>query len=82
MRLSADRGRGAAIALLAFISVGFILFGEAVWSPARNLLFDTYQRLMPRQVERFPVVIVDIDDESLAAVGRWPWPRAPPRLGG
>jgi len=30
---------------------------------------------MPRQISRYPVVIVDIDDASLAALGRWPWPR-------
>jgi len=30
---------------------------------------------MPRQISRYPVVIVDIDDASLAASGRWPWPR-------
>lgn len=73
--LSAARGRGAALFLLALISLGNIIFGESLWSPARNLLFDRYQRLMPRQVSQFPVLIVDIDDDSLAAVGRWPWPR-------
>jgi len=41
----------------------------------QNLLFDAYQRILPRAVERFPVIIVDIDDASLAAIGRWPWPR-------
>src|SRR5262245_33994625 len=30
---------------------------------------------MPREVSRYPVVIVDIDDASLATLGRWPWPR-------
>ena len=30
---------------------------------------------MPREILRYPVVIVDIDDASLAALGRWPWPR-------
>jgi serine phosphatase RsbU (regulator of sigma subunit)/CHASE2 domain-containing sensor protein len=40
-----------------------------------NTVFDLYQRLMPRRVTQYPVVIVDIDDASLAALGRWPWPR-------
>jgi adenylate cyclase len=74
-RLSAAHGRGTATALLALIAICYVLFGEAVWSPVRNLLFDAYQRFVPRQVPRYPVVIVDIDDESLAAFGRWPWPR-------
>src|SRR3546814_21035679 len=29
----------------------------------------------PRQPVAEPVVSVDIDEESLAAVGQWPWPR-------
>jgi adenylate cyclase len=52
-----------------------LALGERAWSPMHNLLFDAYQRLMPRQVLRYPVVIVDIDDASLATLGRWPWPR-------
>jgi adenylate cyclase len=75
LRLSADHGRTATAALIVVIAIGFAAFGVAAWNPARNLLFDAYQRIVPRQVERFPVIIVDIDDASLAAIGRWPWPR-------
>ena len=49
--------------------------GDRFWSPARNLVFDAYQRFMPRPVSRFPAVIIDIDERSLTAFGRWPWPR-------
>ncbi len=43
---------------------------------ARWLTFDVYQRLKPRQYDPgLPVKIVDIDDESLARLGQWPWPR-------
>jgi len=38
-------------------------------------VFDTFQRLAPRTYQEVPVRIVDIDDESLARVGQWPWPR-------
>ena len=69
------QGRPAAIALMALLAVLHTTLGEPVWSPIRDLLFDTYQRLMPREILRYPVVIVDIDDASLAALGRWPWPR-------
>jgi adenylate cyclase len=42
-----------------------------------NLLFDWYQRLDPRAWDPdAPVRIVDIDDESLARLGQWPWPRS------
>ena len=52
-----------------------VTVGDRFWSPARNLVFDAYQRFMPRPVSRFPAVIIDIDERSLTAVGRWPWPR-------
>lgn len=41
----------------------------------RNALFDQYQRWHPRQYQPVPVRIVDIDDESLARIGQWPWSR-------
>jgi len=42
-----------------------------------NLVFDQYQRWSPRPYAfDQPVRIVDIDDESIARIGRWPWPRA------
>jgi adenylate cyclase len=69
------QGRPAAIGLVVLLALFHISLGERAWSPIRNLFFDAYQRLMPRQVSRYPVVIVDIDDASLEALGRWPWPR-------
>ncbi|MBY0613505.1 MAG: adenylate/guanylate cyclase domain-containing protein [Beijerinckiaceae bacterium] len=43
----------------------------------RNLVFDTYQRLSPRERgAENPVAIIDIDDESLQKIGQWPWPRS------
>ncbi|MCZ6839377.1 MAG: CHASE2 domain-containing protein, partial [Alphaproteobacteria bacterium] len=42
----------------------------------RWLIFDTYQRIKPRPYDpNLPVKIVDIDEESLARLGQWPWPR-------
>lgn len=41
----------------------------------RNALFDQYQRWQPRAYVEAPVRVVDIDDESLARLGQWPWPR-------
>jgi adenylate cyclase len=39
------------------------------------LLFDSYQQASPRPYEPVPVRIVDIDDETIARLGQWPWPR-------
>src|SRR6516164_5710008 len=42
----------------------------------RLIAFDSYQRLHPRQYDpNLPIRIVDIDEESLAKIGQWPWPR-------
>ncbi len=44
---------------------------------ARLWTFDTYQRLDPRSFdETLPVRILDMDDDSLARIGQWPWPRS------
>ncbi|MDA0218322.1 MAG: adenylate/guanylate cyclase domain-containing protein [Proteobacteria bacterium] len=45
----------------------------------RNKTFDVMQRVWPREPppEGYPinVRIIDLDDESLEAIGQWPWPR-------
>ena len=42
----------------------------------RLIAFDSYQRLHPRQYDpNLPIRIVDVDEESLAKIGQWPWPR-------
>ncbi len=41
----------------------------------RNAVFDQYQRWEKRVYQEVPVSVVDIDDESLARLGQWPWPR-------
>ena len=45
-------------------------------SPLSRAWFDLSERLSPRPVTETPVAIVAIDDASLAALGRWPWPRS------
>ena len=37
--------------------------------------FDSYQRLKPRDIASTPVMVVEIDERSLARLGQWPWPR-------
>src|SRR6185503_15159820 len=41
----------------------------------RHAGFDTYQQLSPREREKAPAIIVEIDEKSLAQHGQWPWPR-------
>ena len=39
------------------------------------LCFDLYEKALPREPGDAPIRIVDIDDDSLAKIGQWPWPR-------
>ncbi|MBI4370895.1 MAG: CHASE2 domain-containing protein [Elusimicrobia bacterium] len=41
----------------------------------QDKIFDAYQALSPRPYRSAPVRVIDIDDESLARLGPWPWPR-------
>ena len=58
-----------------------VLFaGARLWDPLpiqelRLRTFDMFQLIDPRHKAARPVVIVDIDDKSLAKLGQWPWPR-------
>lgn len=40
----------------------------------REIIFDHYNRKMPRKPGD-QTVIIDIDEESLKRIGQWPWPR-------
>ncbi|MDF2373976.1 MAG: adenylate/guanylate cyclase domain-containing protein [Rhizobiaceae bacterium] len=56
-----------------------LALAQSPLSPFQRLqvqVFDTYQRLAPRPYGGAPVLIVDIDEESLGRVGQWPWPRS------
>ncbi|WP_342362309.1 adenylate/guanylate cyclase domain-containing protein [Terrarubrum flagellatum] len=42
----------------------------------KNLIFDSFVTWKPRAYDpQTPVRVVDIDEESLARIGQWPWPR-------
>jgi adenylate cyclase len=41
----------------------------------RWITFDAYQRLKPREPLGQPIRIIDVDEESIAQLGQWPWPR-------
>ena len=34
-----------------------------------------YQPYLPESEVPMPVKVIDLDDESLARIGQWPWPR-------
>ena len=48
-----------------------LLLGERM----RNTVFDSWQASSPRDLSATDVRVVMIDNQSIAAVGPWPWPR-------
>lgn len=71
---------GAYGRLLGLLALAAVLTLRALdpWpvQAMRLRLFDLLQDLSPRKQIEQPVVIVEIDEASLAAHGQWPWPRA------
>src|SRR5271168_1966638 len=61
--------------LLLFALVPLRLANPRPLEELRVRIFDLFQVLHPRQQTARPVVIVDIDEDSLKAIGQWPWPR-------
>jgi adenylate cyclase len=62
------------------IGLAICLANPPVAENLRNLIFDQYQRIEPREWSPdLPVRVIDIDDASLEKIGQWPWPRK--RLG-
>ena len=61
--------------VLLFALVPLRLADPRPLAELRVRTFDFFQVLRPRQQDIRPVVIVDIDEASLKAIGQWPWPR-------
>src|ERR1700680_2849863 len=58
--------------------IGIAALRIADFAPVEELrvrTFDTFQLIDPRVKTARPVTIVDIDENSLAKLGQWPWPR-------
>src|ERR671921_479804 len=69
-------GIGRAIALVLLLDLVLL----RIWDPLpvealRLRTFDLYQLIQPRIAAQRPVVIVDIDEDSLKERGQWPWAR-------
>ena len=61
--------------LAVALGAGLLLLDPPLTQTLRNAVFDQYQRLHPRVYQPSPVRVIDIDEESLAKIGQWPWPR-------
>ncbi len=80
MKWLSDKARrfGLARSFAVLLLMAFAALRVADPVPLRELrlrTFDFFQVLDPRKAVQRPVVIVDIDEKSLKAIGQWPWPR-------
>lgn len=65
------------VALFLLLATAMFAAQPALLQSLRHFVFDTYQRLAPAPpVRDSPVRIVAIDEEALARLGQWPWPRS------
>ena len=63
------------IVTMVFLAHTAALFNWRIISQLENILYDTRVLLtMPGDIDP-SIVIVDIDEKSLAEIGRWPWGR-------
>jgi adenylate cyclase len=67
-------GRAVGFALMIALAILRIVDPPPL-EELRLRTFDFFQLAKPRESPVRPVVIVDIDEESLATLGQWPWPR-------
>ena len=66
----------ALVSVLIAAAISLRLFDPFFVRALRLIAFDAYQRLHPEQYDpNLPIRIVDIDEQSLAKIGQWPWPR-------
>ena len=74
-RFKVGKARWVALVLLA----AFMVVRSVDPGPLQTIrlkTFDFYQQIKPRDIiPDSPVVIIDLDEESLREVGQWPWPR-------
>ncbi|WP_340586894.1 adenylate/guanylate cyclase domain-containing protein [Erythrobacter alti] len=63
--------------VIVLVLVALVQFADfAPLERIRWQVFDIYQQAAPRAPDADgPVVVVDIDEASIAELGQWPWPR-------
>jgi adenylate cyclase len=69
-------GLARGLALLLLLALAALrIFDPLPMQELRVRVFDLFQVMQPREATERPVVIIDIDEQSLKTVGQWPWPR-------
>src|SRR5512134_1481228 len=66
--------------LVPGIALTFLMVALCIWPPSlavslEGKIYDSFLRSAPRHPVTGSVVVVDLDEASLARLGQWPWPR-------
>lgn len=62
--------------VLTVVFAGFMFFHFGFLESVELKTYDLRAKLRQRAEPGDEIVIVDIDDDSIAKIGRWPWPRS------
>ena len=71
-----NRLRGLALLWAALILGAALFFSGALERSIGRAFFDRLQFIFPRAAQAQAVTVVAIDEQALAEIGQWPWPRA------
>ncbi|MFZ1068900.1 MAG: CHASE2 domain-containing protein, partial [Pseudolabrys sp.] len=75
-RLARGFGLARGLAFILLVALAALRIADPIAiQELRVRVFDLFQVIHPREATQRPVVIVDIDEKSLKAIGQWPWPR-------
>ena len=61
--------------LAALIILAYMAFPDALYDGAERTAYDTLVEVSPPIQKEERIVIIDLDERSLAQFGAWPWPR-------
>ena len=75
MKSGSRRARWLLPLLPVVLGLVLLVLDSSAQKALRNFQFDQFQRWHPRSYAEVPVRVVDIDEQSLARLGQWPWPR-------
>jgi len=80
MKLSSMiRGKTGMVITISLTVLMLSLYVLRTWpqiiAPLQNIVFDTYQQIKPRPGGDSAVIVIDVDESSIAKLGQWPWPR-------
>jgi diguanylate cyclase (GGDEF)-like protein len=60
---------------IAFISIHAVLLSTPVFHRVENIVSDLYFRLRPSLAQDSRIVLIEIAEDAIQGIGRWPWPR-------